>query len=329
MTLAAAVRKLVFGISPAETTFARRGFSPTEPQRQLRLERVGETFVHGFNAALEQPAPGELGARLDELENEWRGFAYEGAAMALALLDYLLPWKRSRWQAFLEDKGDAHAYMVHVGAGWAAARLPWVRSNLPRRLRRLDPLLRWLVVDGYGFHEGYFHPQQSIDRQAVPKRLSGYARRAFDQGLGRSVWFVEGADVQRVTKTVGRFPPERHGDLFGGIGLACTYAGGVERAEIEALQEAAGAHRDGLAQGAAFAAKARQRAGCTTDHTELACQVLCGTSAEEAAAVTDRCLVDLPPDGVETAYEVWRGRIQEHVSAATISHHKPFRPREV
>jgi len=178
MSLAAAVRRLIFGISPAETTFARRGFRPTEPERQRRLERVGGTFVLGFNAALEQPAPQDLGPRLDELENEWQGFAYEGAAMALALLDYLFPWKRDRWQAFLDEKGDAHAYMVHVGAGWAAARVPWVRQNLSRRLARFDPLLRWLVADGYGFHEGYFHPRQSIGRRghsgdrSVPGRFA-------------------------------------------------------------------------------------------------------------------------------------------------------------
>jgi hypothetical protein len=70
-----------------------------------------------------------------------------------------------------------------------------------------------------------------------------------------------------------------------------------------------------LAQGAAFAAKARQRAGNPTAHTELACQVLCGMSAGKAAELTDSSLRDLPPDGAQPAYEHWRQRIQSYFAA--------------
>jgi hypothetical protein len=79
----------------------------------------------------------------------------------------------------------------------------------------------------------------------------------------------------------------------------------------------------------AFAAKARLRAGSRPDHTELACQMLCGVGAEEAAAVTDETL---PGPGVndgetgrgheaaaEPAYEIWRRRIRESLAAAIAS----------
>ena len=42
---------------------------------------------------------------------------------------------------------------------------------------------------------------------------------------------------------------------------------------------------------------------------EMACRVLCGCSVEEAAAVTESTLDDLPVDGDVPAYEVWRRRI--------------------
>jgi len=313
MSLAVRLRKLVFGISPEEASFARRGFEPAGPQAQELLERVGRTFIRGYHLALEVTEAEGLSRRLAEVERPWQGFAYEGAAMGLSLLDFLVPLGRGRWKAFLDGRGNSHAYMLHVGFGWAAARLPWVRRNLPRYLARLDPLLRWLVVDGYGFHEGYFHWRRYADGQTVPGRLSGYLSRAFDQGLGRCLWFIEGTDVDRVLATIGRFPPGRHPDLFSGIGLACAYAGGGERAALETLLCAAGPCRSALAQGAAFAAKARLRAGNLVPHAELACEVLCGRSAEAAAAVTDQCLADLPPDGDEPAYETWRRRIQARV----------------
>jgi hypothetical protein len=305
------LRRRLFAISPGEARFARRGFH-AGPGRE-RLERVGETFLTGYHAALEETDSVGLVSRLNEVNAEMRGFAFEGAAMSLALLDMLTPWK-DRWLSFVSDGARAHLYMAHVGVGWALARLAWRRRKLPpARLR--DPLLRWLAVDGYGFHEGYFHWRRFVREQFVPRGLSGYARRAFDQGLGRGLWFVEGADVERIPATINGFPAQRRADLWSGVGLACAYAGGAERAGIHFLREAAEPFRAQMAQGAAFAAKTRERAGNQASHTRTACEVFCGVTAEAAAAVTDAALEDLPADGKVPAYEQWRQRIQAHFAA--------------
>lgn len=315
--IGAALRRALFGISPEETSFARRGFrvSPgvnAGPVRE-RLEGVGRYFVHGYHAALEDGRPVPLAARIEaEVERDFRGFAYEGAGMALALLDALIPGRRDRLARFLEGPGSAHAYIVHVGAGWVLGRLPLSPERL---LPRLDPVLGWLALDGYGFHEGFFHWPRSVDGHEVPRKVRGYARRGFDQGLGRSLWFVESADVERIPRTIGAFPPERRPDLWSGTGLACGYAGGRPRADVEALLRAASPYAPQLAQGVTFAAKARERAGIVTVYTTLACQVICGMSAAGAAALTDEALRGLPADRPgEPAFEVWRRRIQDHFS---------------
>jgi|SRR5271157_3178903 len=232
-------------------------------------------------------------------------------------LDSLLALRRTnRFQMFLDGPGAAHAYMLHVGAGWAVARLPWLGGRLRSQF---DPLLRWLALDGYGFHEGYFRFRRYIDGLVEPRRLSGYGRRAFDQGLGRSLWFVEGADVIQIAMRIESFPAFRRGDLWSGVGLACAYAGGVGRAEIEALREASDHYLD-LAQGAAFAAKARQRAGNSAPHTALACEVLCGMTAEESARVTDEALEGLPDTSGDDlpSYETWRTRVRERLSGSCV-----------
>jgi hypothetical protein len=90
----------------------------------------------------------------------------------------------------------------------------------------------------------------------------------------------------------------------------------VPEADLLALGESAGAYRPQLAQGVAFAAKARERAGNPAAHTDMASRLLCGMSAAEAAAVTDETLLDLPPDGDVPAYEVWRLRIQARLGGA-------------
>jgi hypothetical protein len=306
-------RKRLFSISFEEATVARRGFSDGGIEATRRLEQIGRTFLQGYHAALDDEDQAMLVLSLDATEHSFRGFAYEGAAMGLAFLDQFSPWRRGRrLRGLLNGAGSRHTYMIHVGAGWAMARLPWLRWNVDGALTQLDPLLRWLALDGYGFHEGYFHWRRFLLKPERINKLQGYARHAFAQGLGRALWFIEGADVRRLPAAVALFPRPLHADLWSGIGLACTYAGGVERTAVEQLRVAAGAYTAELAQGAAFAAKTRQRAGNESLHTEMACQVLCGLSSEAAAQVTDVKLQLLPEDGDVPAYEIWRQRIQSH-----------------
>lgn len=301
------LRKLLLAVPPEEASFARRGFRGGSRTVRERTEEIGRAVLAGYAAALEEDRPLVLGEQLNRVVPELRGFAFEGAAMALALLDALSLGLRQRTLQFLRGPAAPHVYMALVGIGWAAARFPLA---LDRRLALLDPVLRWLVFDGYGFHEGFFHWPRSIDRQEVPRRMTGYRRRAFDQGLGRSLWFVEGAEVERIAATLARFAAERHADLWSGVGLASCYAGGVDRSTLAALSELAGDFRPQLAQGAAFAAKARILAGNPSDYTELACEVLTRRTAAATARVTDEAAVDLRPGETVPTYELWRQRIQ-------------------
>jgi enediyne biosynthesis protein E3 len=301
-------------LSPDEVTFAKRRFHDPGPELRLRLEGVGQAFRAGYHAALGQDEPEPLGARLAEIPAAMRGFAYEGAGMALALQDALSIRRRDRVERFLAGPGDPHVFLVIIGAGWVLARLP---LSVERLLARFDPLFRWLALDGYGFHEGYFRWPRSVVERRTPAKLSGYARHGFDQGLGRSLWFVCGGEVDRIAAAIRGFATERQTDLWSGVGLACAYAGGRSAEEMRRLAAHAGEHDHALGQGAAFAAVARQRAGNQALHTELACQVLCGLSAAAAAALSDEVRAGLPPDdpapdGVP-AFEIWRRRIRQRL----------------
>jgi len=271
-----------------------------------QFEPVARALVEGFYMTLDDSRLEVLMPRLNELDVEVRGVAYEGVGMGLTLLDSFFPWK-NRLQAFVNGPGASYICLLYIGAGLVLPRMP---GRPERFLARLDPLLRWFAMDGYGFYEGFFSLHRSIEEHVVPKRLSGYARRAFDHGLGRCIWFSTGANVDRVVATIGAFPQARQADLWGGIGMACAYAAGVvDRATIETLQEAAGPYAPQLAVGAALAAMFRQQAGTSAPHTELACEVLWGLSGDKVAHITDIARQDLPPDGVEPAFEIWRQRI--------------------
>lgn len=320
--LVARLRRSVLGIPDRETRPERRGFHVVDGKRTERLVRVGESFLAGYHAALLDARPQALARAIEsEVEVGWRGFAHEGAGMALALQDALFPRRSrrpTRLQDFLAGPARLHRYLVVVGAGWTFARLP---RRYGRALAGLDPLLKWLAFDGYGFHHGYFGWRRAVEGQRVPRRLRGYARRVFDQGLGRSLWFVQGMAAERIAATIEAFPRERRGDLWSGVGLASAFAGGLATPELGELRRLAGPWAPHAAQGIAFAAKARVESGEETPWLEGACAVFCDARAAEVAAVTDRLARDLPADGgslaaAEPAYEVWRCRTRDAVASA-------------
>jgi hypothetical protein len=293
-------------IRPEEVTFARRGFRVPRARVREHLERIGEAFRQGYQSALKSANWTALPACLETAESEFRGFAYEGAAMALDLLDQLRPWAPSLLPSFLAGPGKRHIYMTHVGAGWSMARL---RLRLRRRLARLDPVLGWLALDGFGFHEGYFHWSRYADGTYRPAIFQGYALRAFDQGLGRSLWFVSGADPKWISEAISVFPEQRRSDMWSGVGLACAYAGGCDEEEIARLQQLSNPYAAHVAQGVVFAAKTREYAGNSVRHTELSCRMLCGLSLHEAAFIADQTFCEAR-ETREPAYEDWRQRIR-------------------
>jgi hypothetical protein len=302
----------MFGMPDLEADFAKRGFVCSSAAVQKHLEHIGHIFLGGYNSALIDAEPCRLSAKLEETESRYRGFAYEGAAMGLALQDFLCPWRRDRWCKFLQGPGRTHIYMMHVGVGWMMARVSFSTNHLARQF---VPVLGWLVIDGFGFHEAYFRPRETIVDQCVPRRIRGRERMVFDQGVGRALWFVYGADADLIAAAIAAFPPARQPDLWSGVGLASTYAGGVERSVFERLTYLADANLPALAQGAAFAAKARADAGNLVSDTECGCEVICHTDARTAALVTDICLEGCTDSASRTSYEAWRAKIQMHYRA--------------
>jgi hypothetical protein len=306
------MRRRIFMPDQAEVTLERRGFQPTDEVRRVNLEHVGTVFLEGFGYGIEVPGLPAIESLLENVERDFRGFAYEGCGMALAVRDGIWPFGH-RVEELLGGRGGNHIYMVYVGVGWAMARLPKVRW---RAIMPSDDLLRWLLLDGYGFHQAYFRTKQYIDEQyqtVIPLwQPRDYANRAVDQGIGRALWFVNGSDVERVTAAIGRFEPARRADLWSGAGLASVYAGGADIGDIEEMVRLAGEYLPHAAQGAAFAAKARLLADLVTPGTERGVKAYCGMSIAEAAAVTDNALADLPDIGGSVPrYELWRQRIRD------------------
>jgi hypothetical protein len=324
-----ALRRRLLTPDVSETSLDKRGFHKKSPAAQERLETVGKTFLDGYAYAVEARTPTDAEGPLEQVPGWLRGFAYEGAGMGLAMLDGLPFGRSDNVQRFLESpRGEAYRYLVYVGVGWAMARLPRFRWPKPAKL---DPFLVPLVLDGYGFHQAYFRTARYIDGQYQNPNFpwpggphGSYANKAIDQGIGRAAWFIAGTDPERVANLIDAFPASRRGDLYSGVGLASTYAGGPDdgaaEQELRTLLRRAGDHRGNLAQGSAFAADARVRAGIVPPHSALATKVFWGTTPDEVA----RLVTELRPaqgvEGEQPAYEVWRQRLaNEFVSLGGVN----------
>jgi hypothetical protein len=313
------LRRRLLTPSMSQTLVRKRGFHvKNEASREL-LETVGRQFLTGYGHAVEANDPALAEPRLENIDRFFRGFAYEGATMGFAVLDALSPTRHDRVARFTAARGAEHIYMAQIGVGWAFARVPRMRWRI---IAPTHPLLRWLVLDGYGFHQAYFKTQKYVHEHYQAREFpwpgdgyGDYANRVVDTGIGRAMWFVGGTDVGQVAAMIARFDPRRHADLWCGAGLAATYAGGVDEQELERFWAVAGAHRPHVAQAAAFAAQARVKAGLVNDHTRAATAVFCGMTPEEAGAVTDDALEALPPDAALPSFEIWRHRIRQRFAS--------------
>lgn len=286
-----AVRQKLLALDRHEASLERR-VPECEPAVGRQLAAILDSFIEGYETALDVGDPEELTACLETtFVPAFRGFAFEGAAMALALLDGLTPWSRARLSRFIDGPAWPHRYLVAVGAGFAAARLPWARRRLIAFADRLPRTLGALAVDGYGFHEAYFAPERVVRRHHVPRAVRDEGLFLFDAGVGRAVWFRGGADPRRIDAIIASFPPHRQPHLWCGLGLACAYAGNAHAETgrytevLDRLASCAGPHRRHLEVGVVWAAEARYAAGNPTPWTQTASAVLLGMPSTEAASI--------------------------------------------
>jgi hypothetical protein len=299
-------------IRPKEASFKARGFDACDSTVSRKLEHMLESFIGGYNLAVETPDKVELSGRLyAAFDSHHVGFAFEGVGLYFAMLDMLIPGKPYRLDSYFKGAGEHHDYIVAVGAGFAVARIPWGLRAMSGYLRTLDPLIAWCVPCGYGFHEGFFHHRRFIDAAEAPTAsLSPLGRQLFDSGLGRALWWVKGADPLRIHTAIDRFPELRRAELWAGIGIAACYAGGVGVSALQSLDELSGLYRADFLSGLPFAARLRQKAGNYSDTTELACRVLLDRSTDEvadmAAAAADAVRGQVRGSGITEAYALLR-----------------------
>jgi len=320
-TTLGSVRRRLLTPQLRDVTFAKRGFPAVPSAATARLEAIPEAVICGFEWGIDARDQWEVERRLDLIDAEQRGFAYEGATMAFTVLDAMGPGGHHT-RDLLRGPGAPHIFLAYIGIGFAMDHLPrplWKKVIPDLTGDPYYPTMSWLAVDGYGFDLAYFHTKRWVDGQKVPApyRWEGapdYFLRAVDQGIGRALWFICGGQAPDVAAAAGRFASHRQPDLWAGIGLAATFAGGADEEGLAALRRAAGSEWSQLALGSVFAAKARAYSGTVPEHTHAACLALTDLSIDKANSLADDTKVT-EGTGSAPAYELWRQRIRAHFTA--------------
>jgi len=293
-------------IDESEALFARRGFASTPAQP--RLECAGMAFISGYNHALAAENAASILRHVSSTSHRQRGFAAEGAAMGSAIREALLPWTSSLGET-LRALSVCYPHLAHVGVGWAIARMPFARRWL---VPQLDPRLLPLSTDGQGFHDGYFLGLTAATR----RRPAGAWGRIYDQGLGRSLWFICGADAEALCRLVGSQYADRQDDLWAGIGLACAYAGGADAGGLDTLRRGSGPSLRWLRQGAAFGVSAHAKAGAVPDESAEIAAAICGVDSAALIRLVDEEFEKTAWVCQPDAFQRWRGQIADALCPA-------------
>jgi hypothetical protein len=284
--------RTLFEIRPREVNFARRG-ARIDPEQSVGLGQISESLRVGFNMTLADDRLEDLTERIARVvEPQCVGFAHEGAGMCLAFLDWM--HDRERVPRFFEKCAGGYDVFVTLGVGFALARAPWVRGGVEARAARFPTSFDGMVLNGYGFHEACFKSGGALDLTPVPSAFSSDARRCFDHGLGRALWFMCGGSPARITASIERFERPRRPDLWAGLGTACAYAGRAyadpgEYAEmLGRFDPAPGLDRESFNIGVVLAAELVRRTGHPNRWVSQATQKFLGLNDVEAGAVSAR-----------------------------------------
>lgn len=208
-----------------------------------RLLMARKSFVMGYQQALNARKE-ELPLLLSDWRGNSKGFALEGAAMAVSLIDELDKTKQDLLTAFLSGRADNERVLAAIGLGWAGARLRRPVLWMPLGEYANHELLA--SIDGYGFHQGLFSRARPHDSSSL--KLTTEQHEAYYNGLGRSIWFAQNGAIDSIQALVAKFPEKDRKALWGGLGIACAFTDNID--QLESLMDKSRSYKSAVDHGA-------------------------------------------------------------------------------
>ena len=256
--------RLIFHVTEFEKKLRRKNHYNLSSPNADRIWTVSESFFHGYNLALNYHRDFKaLQEKVDQVEANLRGFAYEGIGTALTLLDIIYPWSNGRLDKFIKEYGFHHIKTTYAGVGLAYARLG---LSIEKRLPKLNNENQEFALDGWSFFKGCLANKDYSSLKA-PTTISPYLKDVFYRGLGRSLWFKVNGQVQTATNIIQNIEADHKVPYWTGFGIACAYAGKLDEENKLLLLALEEEYISAIEDGFAIAKYARKIGGIEWDYT--------------------------------------------------------------
>jgi hypothetical protein len=298
-----------FTIRPSRMTVARLGLAVHRREDVDRVNGILARFASGFNAMLTARSESQWRATGEATEPLERPFVEEGIAMGYALRN-LFHYRPEEFESRLVKRLPQFRYLYYVGLGFWSGMRNHSPSKVESIAQGLDPLYRYLCFDGYGFKYAFFDRPRNPERIRVLDGLTGYARNAAYQGVGRALYFRFLAAPDRLVQAM-RSLGEYAADAAAGVGLAAAFVNPDRLERAQALGEDLPPEwRGHFHLGMCFGLKAR-----IVNDLDFFNEVVGGLAPRVQGAVfasireCDRVELLVRADGDPDGYRRWRERV--------------------
>lgn len=187
------------------------------------IHLVQSIFKDVQNQGVENKTIPELITFLNSFPPPFISVAFEAASFVIAQKSIQNKNNLNDWSVFIKATKGLHDSQVHVGLGWALASL---HADIDLYTSTIRPLMRSRVIDGYGYYYALFRRRVAIRLAQIPSEITNEQEASFNQGIGRSLWYLAEANLSKLERYLDLIPKTRHSDVWRGIGIAYTYVGG-------------------------------------------------------------------------------------------------------
>lgn len=281
---------------------------------QTKLDMLTDAFHNVGDDNIPQ-----LAASLASMKVTDRIVVTESSFYAAMCLDISRPLEFSR-VALLAELVPDHIASLGLGVGHVMSALQ-VDADITQALS--EHYLGWMAMDAYGMHEGYFRWFDSVHKMKMPEGLPPLAQEAFDQGLGRGLWFIAGGDSDTILNLVNSFPIARRFSMWRGIGLNVGFWGAFDEKQIRQLYKASGKFLPYFQQGVVQAVAMRCDIDEVEDHTRAGSEIVCGAPIHEISELAHTLMQKVPGGPAESrTFFGWQNEIVDFFSGTFSPHSK-------
>lgn len=250
----------------------------------VNIHLIQSVFKDVQSKGVDNKTVPELINYLNSFSNPFISVAFEAASFVIAQKSIQNNKNLKDWTAFLNATKGIHDSQVYVGLGWALAS---INVDISHYTYNIKPLMRSRVIDGYGYYNALFKRRLAIRTANIPDEISSEQEPSFNQGIGRSLWYLAEGDLTKLKRYLNLIPKNRHPDLWRGIGIAYAYVGGEDVSLENKITSITNEYHTDFLSGIALTLYSREKSGLSLNSSSIIGQQLLSNSNDAIILISN------------------------------------------